>query len=256
MSETIGTHEADQKRIAELEREVERLKKKVTDKEREHRLIMGRYVTDEVMRALLSSGGTIAGERREVTMMFTDIRRSTELSEMMDPEDYINLLNHYLDDMITIVDSWQGNILEFAGDAIISVFGAPLENPDAAQSAIYAAVCMQRRMVGVNKWNLAQGYPAIEMGVGIHTGDAIVGCIGSETRMKYDVIGRNMNLASRAEGFTKGGQILVTDETLAAAGEDVHENLSGMLHVSPKGIANFVNLHDVIGIGNLRIPGA
>jgi adenylate cyclase len=110
-------------------------------------------------------------------------------------------------------------------------------------------------MTKVNEWNQAEGYPSIQMGIGIHTGDAIVGCIGSETRMKYDVIGRNMNLASRAEGFTKGGQILVTDETLAAAGEDVHENLSGMLHVSPKGIANFVNLHDVIGIGNLRIPG-
>ena len=245
-----------QERIAELEAEVARLKKKVRDKEREHRLIMGRYVTDEVLRALLSSGGTVAGERREVTMMFTDIRRSTELSEMMNAEDYINLLNHYLDDMITIVDSWQGNILEFAGDAIISVFGAPQENPDAAQSAIYAAVCMQRRMESVNKWNRAQGYPDIEMGVGIHTGDAIVGCIGSEARMKYDVIGRNMNLASRAEGFTKGGQILITDETLAAAGDEVLENTSGMLHVSPKGIADIVCLHDVVGIGHLKIPTA
>lgn len=258
MSEQAGNHEALKRRIADLERENERLRDTIKRQEREHRLVMGRYVTDEVMQTLLSADdATVAGERRTVTMMFTDLRHSTELSEAMDADDYIRLLNHYLDHMITIVDAWQGNILEFAGDAVICVFGAPKENPDAASAAIYSAVSMQRCMPRVNRWNEEQGYPSIQMGVGIHTGEAIVGCIGSEARMKYDVIGRNMNLASRAEGFTKGGQILVTDETLAAASakDDVHENAEGLLRVSPKGIKDKVYLHDIVGIGHLKTPG-
>ena len=92
------------------------------------------------------------------------------------------------------------------------------------------------------------------MGIGIHTGEAIVGCIGSEARMKYDVIGRNMNLAARVEGFTKGGQILVTDETLLAAGDEVVVRENGAMLVHPKGVHDEIRVHDVIGIGRLRIP--
>ena len=156
--------------------------------------------------------------------------------------------------MIFIRNGWKGNILEFAGDSIVCVCGAPQRNPDAAESAIYSAVAMQRRMAKVNEWNLSEGYPAIQMGVGIHTGEAIVGCIGSNARMKYDVIGRNMNLASRVEGFTKGGQILVTDNTLLAAGDDVVVREGGSMFVRPKGIHDQVRVHDVVGIGSLRIP--
>ena len=241
--------------MEELEREVEQLRREMAERDRLHSLVLGRYVTSEVMRELSSSkDAAVSGERREVTMMFTDLRRSTELSETMGPEDYIRLLNHYLKDMILILDSWQGNILEFAGDAIVCVFGVPRENPDAARSAVYSAVAMQRRMEAVNEWNLAQGYPNIQMGIGIHTGEAIVGCIGSEARMKYDVIGRNMNLASRVEGFAAGGQILVTDQTLEAAGAGVVEREEGLKLVRPKGVSDAVRLHDVVGVGGLRVP--
>ena len=113
---------------------------------------------------------------------------------------------------------------------------------------------MQRRMTKVNEWNRSQGYPSIQMGIGIHTGEAIVGCIGSEARMKYDVIGRNMNLASRVEGFTKGGQILITDTTLAAAGVEVVVREGGSMLVHPRGVQDEVRVHDVIGMGNLRLP--
>jgi adenylate cyclase len=106
----------------------------------------------------------------------------------------------------------------------------------------------------VNEWNQAEGYPSIQMGIGIHTGEAIVGCIGSEARMKYDVIGRNMNLASRVEGFSSGGQILVTDETLLAAGDDVILREKGSRYVHPRGVHGEIRIHDVIGVGGLRIP--
>ena len=187
-------------------------------------------------------------------MMFTDLRGSTELAETMDPEAYIHLLNHYLKEMILIIDSWQGNILEFAGDSIVSVFGAPNRNPDAARLAVFSAVAMQRHMTKVNEWNAARGYPSIEMGIGIHTGIATVGCIGSEARMKYDVIGRGMNLASRVESHAKGGQILVTDETLLAAGDEVIVHGDGVMPIHPKGIQGEVRVHSVIGMGGLRTP--
>ncbi len=254
MSKAASTHGAEKQRIAELEQQVAQLKNAIEENEKSYRLTMARYVTTEVMGEIASSSNaTVAGERREVTMMFTDLRNSTELSERMEPEAYIRLLNHYLENMITIIDGWRGNILEFVGDAIVCVYGAPHENTDAATDAVYSAVAMQRHMSKVNEWNRAEGYPSIQMGIGIHTGEAIVGSIGSETRMKYDVIGRNMNLTSRVEGFTKGGQILITDETLSAANEQVVLKKDGTMLVHPKGVQNPIHVHDVIGIGGLRI---
>lgn len=255
MNNGTEAHAACDGRIAELEQEVARLRRVIEENEANYRMTMGRYLSSEVMRELISSqSATIDGERREVTMLFTDLRSSTELSESMEAEDYIRLLNHYLEQMIFIIDGWRGNILEFAGDAIVCVFGAPQENTDAARAAVYSAVAMQRRMAKVNEWNQAQGFPRIEMGIGIHTGEAIVGCIGSDARMKYDVIGRNMNLAARVEGFTKGGQILVTDETLLAAGDEVVVREEGVHLVHPKGVHDEIRVHDVIGMGRLRIP--
>lgn len=247
---------SDSERLRQLEEENKRLRQDLLAKDEFIRTIMGTYVTTEVAEEIMAHGSDIVakGERRVVTMMFTDLRRSTELSERMDAADYIRLLNHYLDDMITIIDSWQGNILSFVGDAIVVVFGAPRKNDRAARSAVYSAVAMQRRMEAVNEWNACRGYPSIQMGIGIHTGEAIVGNIGSQVRMKYDMIGRNVNLAARIEGFTSGGQILMSTEALEAAGDGVLEREEGSMWVRPKGISQDILVHDVVGIGRLRIP--
>ena len=93
------------------------------------------------------------------------------------------------------------------------------------------------------------------MGIGLHTGDAILGNIGSETRMKYDMIGRNVNLASRVQGFTAGGQILATTELIQAAGEQVIVNEAGAMLVQPKGIKEKILLHDIVGFGKQRLEG-
>ncbi len=243
-------------RIQELEEEVRRLKSVIAKQNETHRQILRQYVSDEVMQALISSDedATLASERREVTMVFTDIRRSTELSESLDPESYIRLLNHYLESMIMVVDSWGGNILGFAGDALIVVFGAPIAYPKAARYAVRCAVSMQRNMGRVNKWNLEQGYPEIEMGIGIHTGEVIMGCIGSTTRMKYDAIGRNVNLAARLVSYAQGGQVYVSDSTMAEAGDDIVERPEGKQFVTPKGIQGTICIHDIVGIGTLRLP--
>ena len=205
-----GTEE----KLRTLEEENARLRETLRQRDEFIRRTMGRYLTDEVLEEILSEGERvkIGGERRVVTILFSDIRGSTRLSECMDAVDFIRMLNHYLEEMIEIVNAWQGNILSFVGDAIVAVFGAPRPNEDAARDAVACAVAMQRRMPAVNAWNREQGFPELSMGIGIHTGEAILGNIGSQTRMKYDMIGRNVNLASRIEGFTRGGQILVSRE--------------------------------------------
>ena len=258
-----------EKRLQEAEREVARLKKQLEQAEKESaeqkkqlasmdklvleavREIFGPYMTDEVLEDIVRRKGkvVIGGERRHVTMMFTDLRRSTELSEQMEPMQFIDMLNHYISEMIEIVNAWQGNILDFVGDAIVVVFGAPRINKDSARDAVACAVSMQRRMEAVNAWNRERGYPELGMGIGIHSGSAILGNIGSEIRRKYDMIGRNVNLASRIEGFTKGGQILISNECLRAAGELVHENPDGRRKVRPKGIKEDILIHEVIGFG-------
>ena len=249
-------NDRDENRLRELEEENARLRETLRQREDFIRRTFGRYLTDEVLEEIIENGDAvrIGGERREVTMLFSDIRRSTELSEQMDAAEFLRMLNHYLEEMIEIINSWQGNILEFVGDEIVVVFGAPRPNESAARDAVACAVAMQRRMEAVNAWNREQGCPEIAMGVGIHTGEAILGNIGSQTRTKYDMIGRNVNLASRIQGFTRGGQILVSTETLTAAGESVIENRQGAVWVKPKGIRDEILVHDVVGFGHQRLP--
>ena len=245
----------ERQKIHDLEEENARLKSSLEQRDVFIRRTMASFLSDEVLEEVLESGKSvrIGGERRVVTMMFSDIRRSTQLSESMNATDFIEMLNHYLEEMIEILNSWQGNILSFVGDAIVTVFGAPRPNEDAARDAVACAVAMQRRMPMVNVWNEEHGYPRLSMGIGIHTGEAILGNIGSQTRAKYDMIGRNVNLASRIEGFTGDDEILISTETLQAAGDQVILNPAGERWVRPKGIQTDILIHEVIGYGSRKI---
>ena len=151
----------ERQKMHDLEEENARLKSSLEQRDVFIRRTMASFLSDEVLEEVLESGKSvrIGGERRVVTMMFSDIRRSTQLSESMNATDFIDMLNHYLEEMIEIVNSWQGNILSFVGDAIVTVFGAPRPNEDAARDAVACAVAMQRRMPMVNVWNEEHGYP-------------------------------------------------------------------------------------------------
>ena len=248
----------EQARLEALEKEAAQLREKLRQQDAFIRRTFGPYLTEEVLEEVLGTGGEleVGGECRLVTILFCDLRQSTELSERMAPPDFIRMLNHFLEEMIELINAWSGNILGFAGDAIDAVFGAPQENPDSARDAVACAVVMQRRMKAVNEWNRAEGYPDLSMGIGIHTGEAILGNIGSHTRMKYDMIGRNVNLASRIESLTEGGQILISSETRDAAGDLVHIDPAASFCARPKGIREEVLVHDVIGFGSMRTPRA
>ena len=239
--------------LSALREENAQLRKALNDRDEFVRRTFGRYLTDEVLEEILSGQLGIGGERRIVSIMFCDLRRSTQLSEQMDPADFIRMLNHFFSEMIEIINAWQGNILDFVGDEIVAVFGAPRPGTFSARDAVVCAVAMQRRMGAVNDWNRENGFPEISMGIGLHTGEAILGNIGSETRTKYDMIGRNVNLAARIQGYTAGGQILCSTELLYAAGDAVIINPAGAMCVTPKGILEPILLHDVIGYGKQYI---
>jgi adenylate cyclase len=169
------------------------------------------------------------------------------MSEKMDPQKLITMLNHYLGEMTEIIEKRKGSIIEFLGDGIFAIFGAPLELENHASNAVAAAVEMQMRMEEINAWNEAQGFPQLEMGIGINTGEVIVGNIGSERRSKYGVMGSHVNLCGRIESYTVGGQVLISPLTRSM----IQEPLTVMqeMEVMPKGVKSPLVLSHVTGIG-------
>jgi len=125
----------------------------------------------------------------------------------------INLLNHYFEAMVAVISKYGGTVIEFLGDGIFVVFGAPKEMPDHATNAVKCAIGMQNAIKEVNKWTEENGYPELAMGIGINTGSVVVGNIGSENKMKYGCMGQTVNIAGRLESLTVGGQVLITDHT-------------------------------------------
>ena len=213
------------------------------------RQIFGRYLSDEIVESLLEKPGALAlgGETRRVTIMMTDLRGFTPLCETLDPRQVVALLNNYLAAMTDVLVRHGGTIDEFIGDAILAVFGAPIRKDDDAARAIACAVEMQETMALVNAQNAELGLPQVEMGIGLNTGEVVVGNIGSDRRAKYGVVGRHVNLASRIESHTVGGQILAAASTIHDAGGGVR--VDGRMEIVPKGVTGPMTIYDVSGIG-------
>ena len=211
----------------------------------------GRFLSDDIVRQLLETpdGLALGGKKRRLTIMMSDLRGFTALSERMGAQELIHLLNHYLGEMTEIIQRNAGTIIEFIGDGIMAIFGAPAPSEKHETEAVQAAVEMQAAMAGINAWNTAHGYPALEMGIGIHTGEVIVGNIGSEKRTKYGVVGSSVNLTGRIESYTVGGEILISPSTRAAITETL--DIADERRVLPKGVPEPLVLSCVAGIGGL-----
>jgi adenylate cyclase len=179
------------------------------------RKTFGRYLTDQVVAQLLESpsGLQLGGERRQLTLLTSDLRGFTAMAEGLPPEEVIKIINFYLGNMAEVITKYQGTIDEFMGDGILVLFGAPTSGPDDPERAIACALEMQLVMAAVNQQMEEWGFSALEMGIGIHTGEVVVGNIGSEKRAKYGVVGANVNLTYRIESYTTGGQILISQAT-------------------------------------------
>ena len=209
----------------------------------------GRFLSDEIVRQLLDTpdGLMLGGKKRTLTIMMSDLRGFTAMSERMEPQSLISMLNHYLGEMTDVIQHYNGTIIEFIGDGILAIFGAPVASDRHAADAVAAAVAMQRKMHEINEWNAARGYPVLEMGIGINTGDVIVGNIGSEKRTKYGVVGSHVNLCGRIESYTIGGQILISPQTRAMITNEL--DVAQELEVYPKGVKGALILSHITGIG-------
>lgn len=216
--------------------------------------IFGRYLSDEVVEVLLHKpdGLELGGRLRTVSILLADLRGFSSLSDRLPPDRVVRLINHYLGAMTEVIYAHGGTIDEFIGDAILVIFGAPLSQPDHAARAVRCALAMQLAMTQVNTWNRAQALPAIEMGIGVHSGDVVVGNIGSDKRQKYGVVGSAVNLTARIESHTVGGQVLVSADTAALSGPQLR--VQQELSVHPKGAAQPIRILDVRGYAELQLP--
>ena len=212
------------------------------------RQTFGSYLSDEIVDTILEQGGLkIGGEKRRATILMADLRGFTSLSERLPAEDVVAMINIYLETMIEIIQKYQGTIDEFIGDAILVIFGAPILRPDDPQRAVACAVEMQLAMTSVNERNRRAGYPEVALGIGINTGEVVVGNIGSKKRIKYAVVGRAVNLTARIESYTVGGQIFISESTLDECGDILW--IDRAMKVMPKGINKPMTIHEVGGIG-------
>jgi len=218
----------------------------------------GRYLSHEVVANLLEhkDGLKLGGKRQKVTVLTADLRGFTALSEQIIPEDVVNILNLYLASMLEVILSYQGTIDKFMGDGILVIFGAPTVKKDDAERAVACAVAMQLAMSQVNLKMKKLGWFPLDMGIGINTGEAVVGNIGSEKHSEYTVIGNQVNLAFRIESYAIGNQILISQSTLQAL-EASRLTIKGSQKVQPKGVQQPITIYEISGIGepyNLILP--
>ena len=209
----------------------------------------GRYLSSEVVEVLLDSptGLKMSGENREVTFLVSDLRGFTALTSSLSPQQVIEIMNRYFEYMVDVIARYQGTVNEFMGDGILAFFGAPLYADDDPERAVACAIEMQNALVAVNVEQRRLKLPELAMGIGINTGEVVVGNIGSERRASYGAVGTPINAAYRIESFTIGGQILISTTTYERI--ETEMTIIGTKEVKFKGLDKPVNLYDVAGIG-------
>jgi adenylate cyclase len=218
------------------------------------RQVFSRYVADEVVERIMASGKLpdLGGEALNVTVLFADIRNFTSISERLSAHEVVEMLNAYFSSICEPILEFGGTVDKFIGDAVMAVFGAPAPQPDHARRALSAALAMATRarefQVQMAERFSGKGLPEFHIGIGLHSGEAVVGNIGSPKRLEYTAIGDTVNIASRLESLTKelGWTIIASHETIAAAGPGV---LTGGRQESRlKGRQETVLVHEVTGL--------
>jgi adenylate cyclase len=208
----------------------------------------GRYVSREVMAQVLEEAPGLHGERRVVSVLFSDLRDFTRLSETMPAEAVATHLNEYFAAMTGAVFAYRGMINDFIGDAVMAIFGAPLDDPHHALHAVRSATVMSEALETLNRRWQAAGLPGLRMGIGIHTGEVFAGNVGGPERVKYTVIGDAVNVASRVEGLNKelGTTILITEETRAMLGGRAEVKDRGEMPV--RGRTRPLRVYELLGV--------
>lgn len=206
----------------------------------------GKYVSPALADEIMRKGVVLGGERKELTILFSDIRGFTSISEKLTPEELVDFLNSYFTRVTGIIMDEHGLVDKFIGDAIMAFWNAPVTERDHADRAVATALAMREVLHEVRREHAGK-YPNIEIGIGINTGDAVVGNVGSLERLSYTAIGDSVNLASRLEGLTKeyGVQILISENTKKKLKKEVL--LRELDRVKVKGKKEPVTIYEVVG---------
>jgi adenylate cyclase len=185
-----------------------------------------RFMPEYVVKQLLENPDSfkLGGTNQTITILFADIRGFTALSEKEKPEKIVGLLNRYFTAMTEIIFAHGGTLDKYMGDELMAIFGAPTATPTDAENAVKTAIEMQQRLIGLNAEFESEGFNSIRVGIGLHTGEATVGYIGSERRSEYTAIGDTVNTASRLQSNARGGQILISEATARASGNSFDLN--------------------------------
>ncbi|MEW6056823.1 MAG: adenylate/guanylate cyclase domain-containing protein [Bdellovibrionota bacterium] len=207
-----------------------------------------KFHNKEIAEKLLSGEVKLGGERREATIFFSDVRGFTGMSESMQPEDVVVMLNEYMTRMVAIIRSFGGVVDKYVGDAIMALWGVPFGGPNDVENAVRACLAMREELAALNELRLSRGQPVLRIGMGLNTGQVIAGNIGSNEKMEYTVIGDSVNLASRIESMTKeyGTDFLIS--------ENVYEKVRDRFIVEPcksakvKGKAQAIQIYRVLGL--------
>jgi adenylate cyclase len=218
-----------------------------------------RYVSQQVADTILTKGThpELHGERRRITVLFCDVRGFTALSEKLTPEKVVELLNAYFERMVNAIFNYHGTLDKFLGDGLMAVFGAPIEDNFQEEHALRAAMEMRNELKELNaKLKISEGLE-LSIGIGINSGMAIVGNIGSSRRMEYTAIGDTVNLASRLESKTKdlGADILISEYTYNSLRGAFSFEFEKMGAIGVKGRQDEVTAYKVPAIEGAASPG-
>ncbi|MEB3279924.1 MAG: adenylate/guanylate cyclase domain-containing protein [Lyngbya sp.] len=225
--------------------------------EKEVKNLIYRYMTPEVAEQLLASGDIgLGGKRKHVTVLFSDIRSYTTLTEKLQAEEVVTMLNEYFEEMVDTVLSYKGTLDKYIGDALMAVFGSPAPLEDHPWMAMQAAVEMRYRLEKFNQARVAQGLMPISIGMGLHSDEVVSGNIGSSKRMELTSIGDGVNLASRLEGTSKqyGTDIIISDNAYHPYKDRLI--VRELDYITVKGKSQPVKIYELVGIkeGKLARP--
>jgi adenylate cyclase len=212
----------------------------------------GRYVSRPVLDEILAGNIQLGGERRTATVLISDLRNFTQMSEHFAPEHVVLFLNRYLDAMVDVLSTNGATIDKFIGDAIVAVFNVPVDQEDHAFRAVRAGTYMLKRLVDINLERRKAGDPLLDIGVGIHTGEVVAGNIGSTKKMEYTIIGDTVNTASRIEELNKrfNTRLLISEETYNLVADQV--DARKMEPVEVKGKRRPIVVYEVTGFTSLN----
>lgn len=212
----------------------------------QYRSVLNKVVSKDIAEELMKGAVKLGGENRDVTVLFADIRGFTPLTEGMEPQEVIGLLNELMEHLATAVDAEEGVVDKFIGDEVMAVFGAPVAQADHALRAVSAALRMRAGIAELNARRQAAGSRPVGVGIGIATGEAVAGNMGSRDRLNYTVLGATVNLAARLTSAAKAGEILISETTRSDAGVACQSTPRG--EVTLKGFSTPMDVFEVEGI--------